>query len=144
MTAPAPDWWTDALIKVIYGVRMVSTGDRWDEPGIRAAITAMQTQVAPDDLAIAFVRGAANPKLRTPAGVQSPGPQWAGTDHGAKRVPTACPDHPDIPYTKCECRRFEVAEAKPRPPTFWEVYRAEQEAHRQAQLTDHYTEGHEE
>ena len=139
-----PDWWIEAVSTATYGVRSVSPGDRWDRPGIKKAVQAMAETVSPRDLMIAFANGAADPKIRTPAGVQSPGPQWAGTDHGAKRVPTACPDHPDIPYTKCECRRFEVAEAKPRPPTFWEVYRAEQEAHRQAQLTDHYTQGHEE
>lgn len=115
MATPAPDWWTDALIKVIYGVRMVSTGDRWDHPGIRAAVTTMQTQVAPDDLAVAFIRGAANPKLQTPAGVAKPGPHWAETGTTPRVTAPECVDHPGQRASTCaDCHKH----ATPPPPNW--------------------------
>lgn len=128
MSTPAPDWWTDSLIKVIYGVRMVSPGDRWDHPGIRAAVIAMQTQVAPDDLAVAFIRGAANPKLQTPAGVAKPGPHWTETGTTPRVTSPECVDHPGQRASTCtDCH----ADAVPAPTDLRDRIKAEQEAARQ-------------
>lgn len=123
----APDWWTASLVKVIYGVRMVGTGDRWEHPGIRAAVDKLATEVAPDDLAIAFIRGAANPKVRTPAGVAKPGPHWTETGTTPKVRAKDCPDHPGQHGPTCrDCDR----DAVPPPTDLKARIRAEQEAAR--------------
>lgn len=119
----APDWWITALTQTVYGIRRntrgITAADKWDQPGIRAAIAALAEKCSPADVARVMVNGADNPKLKTPAGVTAPGPQWADTTRASVRPPTPCPDHPDVPLTRCPCQRITPA---PKPEDFWDTF----------------------
>lgn len=119
MSTPAPDWWIDALAETVYGIRLntrgVTEGDttRWDAPGIKTAIRKLLDTTSLPETAKVLIAGADNPRLRTPGGVTAPGPQWDDTSRATTKPPTMCPEHPGVPYTRCECQTRRVGTPKP-------------------------------
>lgn len=121
----APDWWVTALTQTVYGIRRTARGiteaEKWDQPGIRAAAVKLLEQCSPADVARVMVAGADNPRMKTPAGITAPGPQWTDTTRATTKAPTFCPDHPQTPLVRCPCQRFAGA---PKPDNFADLINA--------------------
>lgn len=130
----APEWWIKALTETVYGVRKNARGiadaDKWDLPGIKAAVVRLLDNTSPVDVARVMVNGADNPKMLTPGGVTAPGPQWGDTTRATVKAPTFCPDHPQTPVTKCPCQQEQARHATGKPESFTDLVRA---ARQQAQ-----------
>lgn len=130
----APEWWVKALTETVYGIRKNARGiteaDKWDLPGIKTQVVKLLESTSPADVARVMVNGADNPKIKTPAGVTAPGPQWGDTTRATVKAPTFCPDHPQTPVTKCPCQHEQARNATGKPETFADLVRA---ARQQAQ-----------
>lgn len=126
-----PEWWTKALAEVVYGIRKntrgVTDADKWDLPGIKAAIVRLTAETSPADVARVMVAGADNPRMKTPGGITAPGPQWSDTTKATTKAPTFCPDHPQTPLTKCPCQAEQTRNATTKPNNFTELVHAARE-----------------
>lgn len=132
-----PDWWIDALAKVVYGIRQqtnTTTEDdaRWDYPGIKASVLRIAKTVGPADTVKVMAAGADNPKIKTPAGIAEPGPQWSNTTAADRPQPKRCPDH-GVQLQAGDCPQCARKARTSRPADFWDrVRQARQEVAQEA------------
>ena len=87
----------------------------WGLPGIAAAIRKASLGASAVDVAVAACRCAADPTMRTPALIPTPGPHWQGTTAGSRLAPVMCQTHPERKAGGCvDC----LASSVPRPDGF--------------------------
>lgn len=118
MRTELPPAFTDRLAELVTMLRNRQVPQesplRWRPPLVKAAIDKLCADGAqPGEICIALVRAADDLSLRTPHAATESGPQWEGTKRGETRVQTMCPEHPGVPYTRCECQTRRVGTPKP-------------------------------
>ena len=87
----------------------------WGLPGIAAAIRKASLGASAADVAVAACRCAADPTMRTPALIPTPGPHWQSTTAGSRLAPVMCVTHPERKAGGCvDC----LAASVPRPDGF--------------------------
>ena len=86
----------------------------WGLPGIAAAVRKASLGASAADVAVAACRCAADPSMRTPGLIPTPGPHWQGTPAGSRLAPVMCSEHPERKAGGCvDC----LAASVPRPDT---------------------------
>ena len=87
----------------------------WGLPGIAAAIRKASLGASAADVAVAACRCAADPSMRTPGLIPTPGPHWQGTTAGTRLAPVMCSEHPERKAGGCvDCLKAAV----PKPEDF--------------------------
>lgn len=95
-------------------VHLLATMRRdWQPAGIETAVRKAADGADGLEVCVAAVRAAANPEVRTPGLIPSPGPHWQGTRAGSRQAPIDCHLHPGQPSGRCQTCRDE---ASPPPP----------------------------
>lgn len=138
MTSQPPQWWTDALALVVYGIRQRTIAkdddaDKWDAPGIKAQIARLADTCSPADLARVMCAGADNPTMKTPGGISEPGPQWAGTTQAGHKQRPRCGTH-HVLLQAGDCPKCAEGLTKNRPANFQDIFqraREQERAHRE-------------
>ena len=76
----------------------------WGLPGITAALKKASPLGSATEVAVAACRCAADPDMRTPALIPTPGPHWHGLAAGSRLAPQMCVTHPEQKAGACaEC-----------------------------------------
>ena len=87
----------------------------WGLPGITAALKKASPLGSAAEVAVAACRCAADPDMRTPALIPTPGPHWQGLAAGSRLAPVMCVTHPEQKAGSCKAC---VKAAVPKPAGF--------------------------
>ena len=73
----------------------------WGLPGITAALKKASLLGSAAEVAVAACRCAADPDMRTPGLIPTPGPHWQGLAAGSRLAPVMCVTHPEQKAGSC-------------------------------------------
>ena len=73
----------------------------WGLPGITAALKKASPLGSAAEVAVAACRCAADPDMRTPGLIPTPGLHWHGLAAGSRLAPVMCVTHPDEKAGSC-------------------------------------------
>lgn len=118
MKTNLPPAFTDRLAELVSMLRNRHVPQdselRWRKPLVLTAIDKLCNDgVSPAEIGIALFRAADDLTMRSPVVATGPGPVWEDTRKGESRIQTMCPEHPGVPYTRCECQTRRVGTPKP-------------------------------
>ena len=87
----------------------------WGLAGITAALKKASPLGSAAEVAVAACRCAADPDMRTPGLIPTPGPHWHGLAAGSRLAPVMCVTHPEQKAGSCKAC---VKAAVPKPAGF--------------------------